>query len=102
MTEESVAFKLVFLGDTLVGKTCIANRIYRNVFVDSSPTIGSSFVKHTRKYGETEVTANIWDTAGQERYMALTSVYYRSANVAAIVYDVTSYPSFERARFLDK
>lgn len=96
---EALSFKLVFLGDTLVGKTCIVNRINKDVFVDSPVTIGASYVKYKRTIGETEVVANIWDTAGQERYMALTGIYYKKSNVAVIVYDVTNYDSFKRAEF---
>lgn len=40
----------------------------------------------------------IWDTAGQERYHSLAPMYYRGANAAVIVYDITSLESFERAK----
>jgi small GTP-binding protein len=40
----------------------------------------------------------IWDTAGQERYHSLAPMYYRGANAALIVYDITSMDSFERAK----
>jgi small GTP-binding protein len=40
----------------------------------------------------------IWDTAGQERYHALTPMYYRNANAAVVVFDVTNSTSFERAQ----
>ena len=59
-------------------------------------TIGAAFLTQTISRDEhTTVKFEIWDTAGQERYRALAPMYYRNANCAVVVYDVTqavSYP----------
>lgn len=44
------------------------------------------------------VKFEIWDTAGQERYHSLAPMYYRGAQAAIVVYDVTSHDSFVRAK----
>ena len=38
---------------------------------------------------------NIWDTAGEEKYHALAPNYYRDANGALLVFDLTKYESFD-------
>jgi len=90
-------YKVVVIGDSSVGKTCIWSRFTRNEFISNSkPTIGVDF-----GHGEvtlddgTKVKVQIWDTAGQDRFRALTKGYYRGACAALIVYDVTKAPSFK-------
>eukprot|EP01023_Acetabularia_acetabulum_P018746 TRINITY_DN19473_c0_g1_i1.p1 TRINITY_DN19473_c0_g1~~TRINITY_DN19473_c0_g1_i1.p1 ORF type:complete len:211 (-),score=49.05 TRINITY_DN19473_c0_g1_i1:105-737(-) len=92
--------KLVLLGDSGVGKSCLVTRYVRGVFdPDSKITVGAAFMAHTvnLKNGQS-VKFEIWDTAGQERYRALAPLYYRGAEAAAIVYDVTHEPSFRSAQ----
>eukprot|EP00767_Chilomastix_cuspidata_P000346 gnl/Chilomastix_cuspidata/1083.p1 GENE.gnl/Chilomastix_cuspidata/1083~~gnl/Chilomastix_cuspidata/1083.p1 ORF type:complete len:209 (-),score=107.45 gnl/Chilomastix_cuspidata/1083:928-1554(-) len=95
-----IKFKVVFLGAAETGKTSIVNRYHLNEFTNANPTVGANFVKHSKEFGTTPVTACIWDTAGQERFLSITAVYYRSANAAVIVYDCTNADTFhERLKF---
>ena len=45
-----------------------------------------------------QVLPQIWDTAGQERYHSLAPMYYRGAQAAIVVYDITNADTFERAK----
>ena len=87
--------KVVVLGRSGVGKTCLAVRLIDGRFDNSEmPTIGAAF-RQTELDG---VRLDIWDTAGQERYQAIAPLYYRGANVAVIVYDVTNKESLSKAK----
>eukprot|EP00940_MAST-03C_sp_MAST-3C-sp2_P001892 g1892.t1 len=91
--------KLVLLGETSVGKTCVTIRFVKNEFFEfQEPTIGAAFLTQTITLDNTTVKFEIWDTAGQERYRSLAPMYYRGATAAIIVYDVTSPSSFEGAK----
>lgn len=89
-------FKIVFLGDSGVGKTNIMSRFARNTFnINSKPTIGVDFALKNVKLGPHVIRLQIWDTAGQERYKTFTSTYYKDAQGIIFVYDVTNKESFE-------
>ncbi|XP_054163725.1 ras-related protein Rab-5C-like [Oppia nitens] len=94
-------FKLVFIGDSGVGKTSLVERTVRNCFNENTDyTIGAAFHKYILKTDDNiSVTFNIWDTAGQERYRSLGPIYYRGANAAILVYDITSNDSFDNIAF---
>jgi small GTP-binding protein len=87
--------KVVLLGNSEVGKTCILTRLVSGVFSESAPTIGAAFQTHMVTTPSGTVTLQIWDTAGQEQYRSLSPMYYRSAQVALLCYDITNIPSFE-------
>ncbi|KAI3874566.1 hypothetical protein MKX03_028575 [Papaver bracteatum] len=93
--------KLVLLGESGVGKSCIVLRFVRGQFdTTSKVTVGASFLSQTMVLQDaTTVKFEIWDTAGQERYAALAPLYYRGAAVAVIVYDITNPESFSKACF---
>ncbi|KAI4302317.1 hypothetical protein MLD38_038078 [Melastoma candidum] len=98
---KNLRVKLVLLGDSGVGKSCIVLRFVRGQFDPTSKvTIGASFLSQTiALLDSTTVKFEIWDTAGQERYAALAPLYYRGAAVAVIVYDITSQESFHKAQY---
>jgi len=92
-------FKLVLLGDSAVGKSCLVVRFVRDEFFEfQEPTIGAAFLTQTVGLEDATVKFEIWDTAGQERYRSLTPMYYRGAAAALIVYDVTNKDSFNGAK----
>ncbi|CAL9736271.1 GTP-binding protein Ypt53p [Monosporozyma servazzii] len=86
----SCSWKVVFLGESSVGKSSIITRYTQGKFVKNNATIGAAF--SSRKIvvdSEHEVQLEIWDTAGQERYRSLTQMYYRNTDVAVIVFDLS-------------
>mmetsp|Transcript_23897 Transcript_23897/g.33431 ORF Transcript_23897/g.33431 Transcript_23897/m.33431 type:complete len:216 (-) Transcript_23897:306-953(-) len=90
--------KLVLIGDSGVGKTCILSRFVDNEFNDHFfSTIGVDFKARTLYVADQKVKVQIWDTAGQERFRTITSSYYRGAKGIMIVYNVADRESFENA-----
>jgi len=89
-------FKLVLIGDSGVGKSCLLLRFADDNFTDSYiSTIGVDFRFRTIVIEKKTVKLQIWDTAGQERFRTITSAYYRGADGIIMVYDVTSLESFD-------
>ncbi|XP_078372247.1 ras-related protein Rab-13-like [Oculina patagonica] len=88
-------FRLLLVGDSGVGKTCILIRFVENTFSSSYiSTIGIDFKIRTLELDGKKVKLQIWDTAGQERFYTITSTTYRRAMGIMVVYDVTDEKSF--------
>ncbi|ESX02053.1 hypothetical protein KL918_005100 [Ogataea parapolymorpha] len=103
MAERSL--KVVLLGDQGVGKTSIRAQFVQRYFASSyRATIGANFLSHAVKTrAGDQLQLQIWDTAGQERFNAMTRAFYRGAEIAILVYDVTNAQSFySLRRWLDK
>jgi len=99
MNNKIFQFKLVLLGESAVGKSSLVLRFVKGQFLDyQESTIGAAFLTQTVCLNDTTVKFEIWDTAGQERYHSLAPMYYRGAQAAIVVYDITSYDSFDRAK----
>ncbi|XP_031135095.1 ras-related protein Rab-15-like isoform X2 [Sander lucioperca] len=89
-------FRLLMLGDSGVGKTCVLRRFTESEFDPSHiSTIGVDFKMKTLELDGIRVRVQIWDTAGQERYHTITKQYYRRAQGIIFVYDITSKSSFQ-------
>jgi Ras-related protein Rab-1A len=89
-------FKLVLLGDSGVGKSCLLLRFADDEFTDSYiTTIGVDFRFRTLPIEGKTIKLQIWDTAGQERFRTITSAYYRGADGIIMVYDTCVRESFE-------
>lgn len=99
MIGRGLSLKVVFLGDTAVGKSCLAVRFVRNEFFEfQEPTIGAAFLGKNINLNDKRYKFEIWDTAGQERYRSLAPMYYRGAKAAVIVYDITDEDTFKGAK----
>ena len=99
MSVETQKYKLVLLGDTSVGKSCLAERFVKDKFMDyQEPTIGAAFLTKKFKINKEIIVFEIWDTAGQERYKSLAPMYYRGALAALVVYDITNNDSLIGAK----
>jgi len=99
MANRQFQFKLVLLGEAAVGKSSLVLRFVKGHFTEyQESTIGAAFMTQTLALDDTTVKFEIWDTAGQERYHSLAPMYYRGAQAAIVVYDVTSQESFARAQ----
>ncbi|KAK8890410.1 hypothetical protein M9Y10_035186 [Tritrichomonas musculus] len=86
-----LSLKVVVIGDSSVGKTCISLRYLTGEFSSQTrPTIAAGFCNAKVKLGKVDIDLLIWDTAGQEAYRGLTSQYYRDAKIALIVFDLTN------------
>lgn len=87
--------KIVILGSQGVGKTSMIMRYIGKTYDgQESPTIGASFFNCKLNIQDTEIILRIWDTAGQERFKSMAPMYYRNANAALLVFDLTQYKTF--------
>lgn len=92
-------FKILLIGDSGVGKSCVLLRFADDVFSDSHiSTIGVDFKIRTIELYNKVIKLQIWDTAGQERFRTITSSYYRGAHAMMIVYDVSDMESFHNVK----
>ena len=92
----SLRQKIIFVGDSGVGKTTLINRINNEEFKDlNESSVGIDYYSKNIKFRGEELTLQIWDTAGQEKYRGLIPTYARNAVLAFIIYDISSKKSFE-------
>lgn len=88
-------FKIVFVGDSAVGKTSIIMRYHADSFTeDNQSTIGAAFVSKEVTTEHGDAVLHIWDTAGQERYRSLVPMYARNSTIAVVVFDTTDPDGF--------
>ena len=90
-----LSFKLVVIGDSGVGKSCLTKRATTRVFeTHYSPTIGFEYYTFKIRIKETDIRLQIWDTCGQETYRSLISSFYRNSSLAILVYSIDNKESF--------
>ena len=89
-------FKIVIIGDSNVGKSCLLIRFADDCFTENYiTTIGVDFRFRTLKVAKKNVKLQIWDTAGQERYRTITNAYYRGSDAIILVADWSNRQSFD-------
>ena len=95
--DNSEPVKIVLIGESGVGKTSIIYQFVDNNFQLEQPsTIGGTFAsKKVKCKNGKALRLEIWDTAGQERYRSVAKMFYKDANAAILVYDITNKTSFE-------
>jgi len=97
--EYDYVFKLVLIGDSGVGKSCLLLRFADDTYTESHiSTIGVDFKIRTIQLDGKTIKLQIWDTAGQERFRTITSSYYRGAHGIIVVYDTTDSDTFEHVK----
>ena len=88
-------YKLIFLGDQNVGKSCILNRFMNDTCSeDYQATIGLDFQSKNFQIDNQDIHLLLYDTAGQEKFRSLIPMYTRDANIILLVYDITCKESF--------
>ncbi|CAE6410793.1 Ras-related protein Rab-5B OS=Gallus gallus GN=RAB5B PE=2 SV=1 [Rhizoctonia solani AG-1 IB] len=97
--DKPIQVKLVLLGESAVGKSSIVMRFVNDEFqANKEPTIGAAFLTQKCRLEDRVLRYEIWDTAGQERFHSLAPMYYRNAQAAVVVYDVTKEATLEKAK----
>jgi small GTP-binding protein len=104
---DEIEYKLILLGDTSVGKTCLFKKITTGVFLDKNvSTVGidrrtidmkCEFDENGKKI-EKNILISLTDTAGQERFKAITRSYYKGSDAAILIYDITDKKTFNHVK----
>ena len=90
-----LSFKLIFIGDSSVGKSCRTTKAVKNNFEEYyQATVGFEFLTFNMKVNDKVVKLQIWDTCGQEIYKSLISNFYRNSSLAVLVYAIDNKESF--------
>ena len=93
-----ISFKIIVIGDSSVGKSCLTTQAVRNKFIDFyQTTVGFEFLTFNLRMNSRVVKLQVWDTCGQEVYKSLISNFYRNSSLALIVYAINNRDSFEHA-----
>ncbi|XP_019817245.2 EF-hand calcium-binding domain-containing protein 4B isoform X1 [Bos indicus] len=88
-------FKIVFVGNSSVGKTSFLGRFCDGRFSPgSAATVGIDYRVKTVRVDDSRVAVQLWDTAGQERYRCITQQFFRKADGVVVMYDLTARQSF--------
>lgn len=97
MSEEQYISKCILIGDSGVGKSALMNWYIRKKPCNSSipSTIGVEFSSDIIKFDDKWLRLHIWDTAGQEKFRSVTRSYYKGADMAICVFDITRRDSFD-------
>ena len=93
-----LSFKLIFIGDSGVGKSCLTSKAVKNTFEDYyQATVGFEFLTYNLKLNDKVIKMQIWDTCGQEIYKSLITNFYRNSSLAIVTYSIDSKESFVHA-----
>ncbi|XP_067140425.1 ras-related protein Rab-33B-like [Centruroides vittatus] len=94
---DDLIFKVILIGDSNVGKTCLIERICHGKILEKpKTTIGFDFYSKTITRNGKTITLQLWDTAGMEQFrQAMPQHYYRNAKAVLFVYDMTDKNSFD-------
>lgn len=96
MSAHDALFKLIIIGDTGVGKSCVLKRLVENEFKEEHDvTVGVEFGSFLIKVEDKVLKLQIWDTAGQESFRSITKIFYRGAHAAILSYSLNKRDSFE-------
>ena len=95
-TNFDLSFKLIVIGDSGVGKSCLTNNAVKNTFEEAyNATVGFEFFTFNVKMCEKVIKLQIWDTCGQELYRSLITNFYRNSSLAIMVYAINDKATFE-------
>jgi len=95
MNDYDYLFKILLIGDSAVGKSCLLNRFADDIYIESYiSTIGVDFKIRSIEIDGKVIKLQLWDTAGQERFRTITTNFYRGAHAIAIAFDLTNIESF--------
>ena len=98
MIKYDLHYKLLFLGESSVGKTSLLLRYIDDLFENSIPTVGIDVKYKYLTYDNKKIRLDIWDTAGQERFRGIAQNYFRGAHGIIFVFDITNKDSFNKLK----
>ena len=93
-----ISFKIIVIGDSGVGKSCLTTQAVRNNFEEFyTATVGFEFLTFNMRINNNVLKLQIWDTCGQEVYKSLISNFYRNSSLALILYAINNRDTFLHA-----
>ena len=102
MSNDIIHCKVVLIGESGVGKTCINKRFIEGTYTgNETPNSSASFSSKTIKfdrYRDQSIKFEVWDTAGQEIYRSMGKIFYKGARAAILVYEITSLATFNEIK----
>jgi small GTP-binding protein len=94
-----ISIKVVLVGESGIGKTCIIERFVNDHYDDKTEsTMNAAYKNKTIEIGGQKLSLDIWDTAGQEMYRAVNQNFYLNATIGIMVYDITREETFEELK----
>ena len=97
-TKKSIICKIILVGDSGVGKTCIINRYLNKYTQNPHTTINTSFFSKVEIINNYKIDFQIWDTVGQEQFRSLNNLFFKNSHICIIVYDITRPESFNNIK----
>ena len=97
--ENLPTYKIIVVGETNVGKTCIIKRYIHNKYTDyNRNTIMKEKFTKIISVNKKKIQLEIWDTVGSEKYRSVTKMFYRNASVVILIYDITNEQTFNELK----
>ena len=91
--------KIVLVGESTVGKTCLIRAFLDKKFQDTVSSFSFESVKKEIKRGDTTYNVFLWDTAGQEKFRSLGKLFIKDSQIVILVYDMANRKSFQELSF---
>jgi len=92
---QNIEYKIIIIGESGIGKTCILNRLINDYYEAQNTTAGPTYQNKLYEFGNVKISLNIWDTAGQEKFRSVQRIVYNNTDAAILVYDITRADSLE-------
>ena len=93
---EETLYRIIIVGDSCVGKSCLLLKFTENSFKDSHDvTLGVEFGTKSISIEGKPIKLQIWDTSGQENFRSITRSFYRRADAVILVFDMTARHTFD-------
>lgn len=99
MKKAKTVYKLITLGDTFAGKSCIIRRFIDDEFENLSPTIGVDFSAKDYTINNKTIKLQVYDTSGQEQFRSITSNYYKKADGILLIFDLTRVETYKNIEY---
>lgn len=97
-SKKKIQCKLILVGDSGVGKTCIINRYLKRNTLNVAATLSTSWYTKYEEIKNYELAFQIWDTVGQEQYRSLNTLFFKDAHICLFVFDITRKESFSNIK----
>lgn len=97
-SKKKIQCKLILVGDSGVGKTCIINRYLKRSTLNVAATLSTSWYTKYEEIKNYELAFQIWDTVGQEQYRSLNTLFFKDAHICLFVFDITRKESFSNIK----